>query len=454
MFILFPAVTMLLGWGLRGYIGGGPFGAMIPGAFVALSLAKLLNLSVKDAAIFTVFSAVAVGLGGEMTYGQTLGFLRHPETMWWGTLGTTVKGTVWGFLGGVIVGLGLIYKRIPAKQHFIAYALMMVGMLLGFKLINQPMVIYFSDPAKPRAESWAALLFGAIAMLIYLRIILEKDNFRIISRTALWGLIGGGLGFGLGGFWMVLGSRLPKDAIFLDWWKAMEFTFGLLLGAGLGIAAWFNRRDLTQSTTELKDNSTEIAPFWKDFCIILILSLIIFWIIPGLLDDYVDNGYSQGSFTMLSMVDVAKMVSNFAFYGLIMLAVAILIPSQTWQVGITMTFCYAAIDYFQDVFPEVNTNTPFTLYFLLIFLMVFAVGALTARFQRMENVIRNMFLLLVWACMFVAYLRLFMHPDDLNFSGLSLLRIISGKLFVHLVFTASAVLVSWLAVSQLREYHK
>ena len=30
--ILAPAVVMSLGWGLRGYIGGGPFGAMIPGA--------------------------------------------------------------------------------------------------------------------------------------------------------------------------------------------------------------------------------------------------------------------------------------------------------------------------------------------------------------------------------------------------------------------------------------
>ncbi len=454
MFLLFPAVTMLLGWGLRGYIGGGPFGAMIPGAFVALSLSMLLNLSVKDTAMFTVFSAVAIGLGGEMTYGQTLGFLRHLETMWWGTLGTTVKGAVWGLLGGVVVGLGLIFKRIPAKQHFIAYALMMLGMLIGFKLINQPMVIYFSDPAKPRAETWAALLFGAIAMLIYLKVKLENDNFIIISRTALWGLIGGGLGFGLGGFWMVLGSHLPKDAIFLDWWKAMEFTFGLLLGAGLGIAAWFNRNQLTQPDIQPADNRPEVAPFWKDFSIFLVLSLVIFWVIPGLLDDYVDSNYTQGSFTIPGLVDIAKMISNFAFFGLILIAAAIRIPSQRWQIAITMTFCYAAIDYFQDVFPDANTNTPFSIYFLLISLMVFAVGALTAWFQRKENIIRNMFLLLVWACMFVAYLRLFLHPDDLNFSGLSLFRIISGKLFVHLIFTVSAVFISWFAVSKLRDYQK
>ena len=38
LFIIFPAVTMLFGWGLRGYISGGPFGAMIPDAMVAISI--------------------------------------------------------------------------------------------------------------------------------------------------------------------------------------------------------------------------------------------------------------------------------------------------------------------------------------------------------------------------------------------------------------------------------
>ena len=37
IYIFFPALAMMLGWGLRGHIGGGPFGAMIPGAMVALS---------------------------------------------------------------------------------------------------------------------------------------------------------------------------------------------------------------------------------------------------------------------------------------------------------------------------------------------------------------------------------------------------------------------------------
>ena len=30
------AVAMMLGWGLRGFIGGGPLGAMIPGAMISV----------------------------------------------------------------------------------------------------------------------------------------------------------------------------------------------------------------------------------------------------------------------------------------------------------------------------------------------------------------------------------------------------------------------------------
>lgn len=81
-----PAVAMMLGWGLRGFIGGGPFGAMIPGAMVVLAICYL-NSYRKDVALLAAFGAIGVGFGGEMTYGQTVGFSVHRETMWWGLLG-------------------------------------------------------------------------------------------------------------------------------------------------------------------------------------------------------------------------------------------------------------------------------------------------------------------------------------------------------------------------------
>lgn len=452
MYILFPSVTMLLGWGLRGYIGGGPFGAMIPGAMVALSLALLLKLSVEATSVLVVFGAVGIGLGGEMTYGQTLGFLRNPDTMWWGTLGTTVKGSIWGLLGGSVLGLGLIYHRLPKRIILIAFLLLLAGMLVGFKLINQPMLVYFSDPAKPRPESWAALLFGAIAMLFYLKYKIDKIDFKRITRIAWWGFIGGGLGFGLGGFWMVMGSRLPNDVIFNSWWKAMEFTFGMLLGAGLGLSVWLSRKDFdAQRVIPSAEPFFASGTVWKEFAVTLFLSIVIFWIMPNYLDPIVDaDSSNQGSFTMLSFADLAKMGSNFAFYGFLMILAVMRFPSAAWQIGITLTFCYAAIDLMQDIFPEVSTNSSFTLYFFLIFLMNLVVAVLTAYLQRNTGVIRNMFLLLVWSCMVVAFLRLGLFEKSAGDSSQSLCGFICGSFFVHIVFTLSALYITWISITKFR----
>src|SRR5680860_231422 len=78
-------------------------------------------------AVLLVFGVFGIGLGGEMTYGQTLGFLRNPETVWWGLTGTTLKGGVWGLLGGAVLALGFIYNRIPKKTIFIALFIMPVS---------------------------------------------------------------------------------------------------------------------------------------------------------------------------------------------------------------------------------------------------------------------------------------------------------------------------------------
>jgi len=447
MFIVFPSITMLLGWGLRGYIGGGPFGAMIPGALVALSLAMLLELSVEATSIVVIFGAVGIGMGGEMTYGQTLGFLRNPDTVWWGTLGTTVKGSVWGLLGGIVLGLGLLYNKLSKKTIIIAFLLLLTGMLVGFKLINQPMVIYFSDPAKPRPESWAALLFGAIAMLFYLRNKLDKIDFKIISRMAMWGFIGGGLGFGLGGSWMVMGSQLPTDVIFNSWWKAMEFTFGMLLGAGLGLAVWLSRKEINSVRVIPSTEPTFVSgPVWKDFGLTFFLAFLIFWVLPNYLDPIVDAGYTQGSFTMLNIADIAKIVSNFAFYGFLMVLAAIQFPKAAWQIGITLTFCYASIDLMQDVYPDVSTNTPFSLYFFLIFLMTTTVALLTAWFQRQDRILRNMFLILVWSCMVVAFIRLGLFEKPKDTSSLSFFGMVCRRFFVHFIFALSAIYISWTSV--------
>jgi len=227
---------MCLGWGLRGYIGGGPLGAMIPGAMVAMALCLLLQREhAKFSAangVAAAFGAVGVGFGGQMTYGQTIGLTMLPETAAWGLLGLTLKGAIWGLLGGAVVATGLIASRLSRRTLMIACAALVTACWIGWKIINEPKLIYFSDPVnKPRPEIWAGLLLAALAWLIVLR------QERVVWDFAWIAAIGGGIGFGFGGWINALG-RTSGWHTPIDWWKIMVFTFGFLFGAALGYASW------------------------------------------------------------------------------------------------------------------------------------------------------------------------------------------------------------------------
>jgi hypothetical protein len=451
MYIIFPAVTMLLGWGLRGHIGGGPFGAMIPGAMVALSLSMLLKLPANLSAIIVVFGVVGIGLGGEMTYGQTLSFLRNPETMWWGVLATTVKGSIWGLLGATVLSLGFVYNRLEKKTIVMAFLMLMLGMLIGFKLINEPMIIYFSDPANPRPESWGALLLGAVFLLAYLKYKVAKDDFKIISRFALFGLAGGGLGFGLGGFWFVIGSALPKEVIFNSWWKSMEFTFGLLLGASLGYATWLSRKELKLiGKSDIK--TTSHLNIYSELGITLLIGLLIYWIIPQSLEPFVDDASANDGIFMSGLRAVTQILINYSFYGFILVVAIMYFPKLAWQIGITLTFCHAAIDLVGDNFPEMQANSPLIAAVLVIFLTLI-VALLVAYLKGKNEIKRSMFLLLVWSLMAISY-SAFLITGRWNAFELTLCEIFCRQYFVDMIFTISAIFISWIAIKKIEKTNR
>ena len=194
---LFPAVSMSLGWGLRGYIGGGSLGAMIPGAMVGLALCLLLDRH-REAGLIAAFAAVGVGFGGQETYGQTVQISMRPETWAWGMTGFTLKGAVWGFLGGAAIGIAFVRQRFRTQDLLAGIGLMVLGTWIGWKLVNEPKHIYFSYLLdKPRAELWAGLLLGGLMLLAWLSLRAGKSAV-IPWQFALWGTLGGGLGFGIG----------------------------------------------------------------------------------------------------------------------------------------------------------------------------------------------------------------------------------------------------------------
>lgn len=235
---LLPAVTMSLGWGLRGYIGGGEFGAMIPGALIGLLLAILLRRGDSDSALIAALSAVGFGLGGQMTYGQTVGLAIDPVTRWWGLLGLALKGGIWGLAAGGVLATALVRRRFSVARIGVAFVLLVALCVVGWKLVNEPKVVYFSNRLDlPREEMWAGLLLGALGLLVCLQ-------SGIAWRFAGWTALGGWFGFGIGGWIQAMGrSYFPSP--WIEYWKAMELFFGFCLGLALAHAAWRNRSELS-----------------------------------------------------------------------------------------------------------------------------------------------------------------------------------------------------------------
>ncbi|MBL8216857.1 MAG: hypothetical protein JNK87_39420 [Bryobacterales bacterium] len=309
LWLVFPAVTMSLGWGLRGYIGGGPLGAMIPGAMVALALALLLNRDEDDAALLAAFGAVGVGFGGQETYGQTVGYSIAANTMWFGLAGLGLKGAVWGLLGGVTLGVALEHDRYTRRHLWTGLALMIFGTWLGWITINRPKLIYFSNRYElPREELWAGLLLGALLWIAW-----TWPVSRTPARFAITGFVGGGFGFWFGGLLQSLGRQFAP-LLMKDYWKLMEFTFGACFGAAWGLCAYRMRR---------QSNPTPMAPqsapnlFLALLCIAA-AAVAISEKMPGRFD-----------YTLL---------------GAVLLAVAWESRALAWQIGITMTTCAFLID--------------------------------------------------------------------------------------------------------------
>ena len=443
-FILFPAITMLLGWGLRGFIGGGTYGAMIPGAMVMIVICLLLDIPLKTTAVAIVFGTIGIAMGGEMTYGQTLGFLRNSDTVWWGLAGTSLKGGVWGLTGGLFIGLGLLYPRIKTKTLLTGFLIFLIGFVIGLKLINDPKILYFSDPINhPRQESWAGIIFGAIGLLIFMKIKTSGEEFKIISGFTLWGLLGGTLGFGLGSLWIAVGAQYGAQFLIIDWWKIMEFSFGFILGGFLGFAAWRYRRFILPYYQKKPVKVNGILAL--ELISILIIGLFVYATM-SIVEIYLDSISNSKGFLIESLATIGRVFVSYMFIGLLLITIALYWPFLAFQIAVTLTFCNCVIDLVDDknLLPALQSLPLF--YFGIIVVASLIVAAIVAIFQRRRFVLKSMLLILVWSTMAVAITRLFMS-GAFNFKeDHSLTQIIIGDLFVFNVFIISAIIVSAMAI--------
>jgi hypothetical protein len=449
LFVLFPAVAMLLGWGLRGYIGGGPYGALIPGCYVALCLCLLLGYRMETAAMAALFGAVGVGYGGDMTYGQTLGFLRESSTAWWGHLGCTIKGGVWGLLGGAVLGVGLVRDRYDRKTLTIAFLISIVAFYIGVKLINEPKLIYFSNRLdRPREESWAGLLLAAIAFLSYLRIKGTAKTVRIPLQFALWGALGGAIGFGAGAAWLTFG---PESIKWMSWWKAMEFSFGFMFGAALGWCAYRNQDELRAAE---KKAETPEATWWPLFAMI---ALVIFtFVVLGTLIRFLPEGFRESrSFGALALRDLFRIIGGFIFFGGIAIIAGLRSLNVAWHIAITLTFFHTMLDLMEDYGnpQHFGYTLPGIVRVLIILASTAVVAILVHHLHRGTRPVPRLLLLAVWSCFLTATARSFINKnyffpsDGENFVS-ALIKAEPSMIFVHGTFTVSAIVTTWFILAR------
>ncbi len=271
--MLFTALAGGMGWGIRGQYGH-ETGAMLAGLLVALVLVYLFgyHLSSLSAARAVALATVAIGFGGSMTYGQTLGLTQdapligNMAALRWGLLGTFIKGSIWIGYFGLFLGLGLGGKKYTMVEMALALIVAIFLLYLGIYVINEPFdpsnrklpSIYFSDhwhwepgeTLKPRREQWGGLLF-ALGWLIAYTGFIKKD--LLARNMVLWGMLAGGLGFSLGQSvqayhawnvdWFQMGWLASIEPN-INWWNMMEITFGAVFGCVLALGLWCNRHHI------------------------------------------------------------------------------------------------------------------------------------------------------------------------------------------------------------------
>ncbi len=280
----FPFVAVVLcalaggmAWGIRGQFGH-ELGAMMFGILVGFTVVVLYmpNANVLQAARVVALFTVAIGFGGSMSYGETVGLTHdtgvhgnYSDPHWnfeafrWGMIGLAVKGGLWIGFGGVFLGLGLGGKRYRPVEMLAIGIGMLLLVFLGEWVLNSPFDpenrilprIYFSDHwqweadenVKPRPENWGGMLFAFVGLLAYVQF---AKSDRLARNLGLWGVVGG-LGFPIGqslqsaNAWDSLTfSRLSYWQYGHNSWNMMEVTFGTIAGLVLGGAVWLNRRHI------------------------------------------------------------------------------------------------------------------------------------------------------------------------------------------------------------------
>jgi hypothetical protein len=227
--IVFVALTLGLGWAVRGHFGH-EWGAAWAGAIAGLAVVVISRRPDWTAKAPVLGAAAAVGwaVGGMMSYGQVVGYCRgtHLLDVYYGYLMLAVIGGLYGFIGGGLLGLELETTDKHRPDWLGLITRMVAGAMLAWGLLIYQLEWLMTPP---RSELWAACLGAAAALAWYC----HQKGFRLALRVALHSALGAGFGFAFGNFLQIMGN---VTGISINWWNVMEFTLGTCGGLGMAYA--------------------------------------------------------------------------------------------------------------------------------------------------------------------------------------------------------------------------
>jgi len=161
---LFCGITMALGWGIRGELGG-PNGATVPGVLLGLAIAIASGRPgwVRAAPIFGMAGALGFALGGSMSYGLLIGYTKGIDlpNVAYGYAMLGLVGGLWGAFGAGCLGFAASQVRYPVWQILaFVVASWIAGEALHWLLVDaidlRANIRRAATPGRSRWRPWAA----------------------------------------------------------------------------------------------------------------------------------------------------------------------------------------------------------------------------------------------------------------------------------------------------------
>ena len=206
-------------------------------------------------------------------------------------------------------------------------------------------------------------------------------------------------------------------------------------GGFLGYAAWLSRSEIRKLQVSGED------PIWPargssvpELLWILAAGLITYAILPASLEPFVEAAGPDDGPVLVVLRSIARIMVNYAFYGFIFVVFMIRLPRLAFQLGITLTFTHSAVDLVRDNLPELHL----LLQAGLVVLMASIVAGLTAFYTRRRKILQHLFLVLIWSCLAISFLKLPLNPERVNFESLSFCQVLCGRMIVDLFFLISS----------------